>query len=100
MEEEYESIRPREALIGLGLLGGLMALLVGVIFYRIINPTPRGPTSLEGLTIAAEVTDATPLATASLPAQGDGAVQPAGFAAETLPSAETSSPTFIAPSGR
>jgi hypothetical protein len=107
--EEQDSVARRDAVAGLGLLGGLAVVLVGTIFYRIINPSPPARASLEGLTIAAEIgTTAAPLAIqlpnlpAAEPMERDGEVSAAAFTTEvTSPGASLPpTPTFIAPSGR
>ena len=106
--EEQEGVTRRDAVAGLGLLGGLAVVLIGTIFYRIINPTPPAKASLEGLTIAAEIgTTAAPLAIqlpgvpAAEPIERDAEVSAAAFGTEvTSPGASLpTTPTFISPSG-
>ncbi len=107
--EEQDFITRRDAIAGLGLLGGLAIVLVGTIFFRIINPSPPAKASLEGLTIAAEIgTTAAPLAIqlpdlpTAEPLEHAGEVSAAAFAAEVAsPAASvTPTPTFVAPSSR
>src|SRR5215207_3389697 len=106
--EEREMISRRDAVAGLGLLGGLTVLLVGTIFYRIINPSPPTKLSLDGLTIAAEVGDLSAPVAQQLPGHApsqsvsEGSeVRPASFGQEqqASPSGGTR-PSFIEPAGR
>lgn len=104
--EEDEAIGRRDAVLGLGLLGGLLAALVGTIFFRIVNPSAPARTSLDGLTIATELAEPPAWAAAAMPpvapVRRDGDVQAAGF--ENAPAeshgATSPRPTFVAPGTR
>src|SRR5215213_8981642 len=106
--EERETISRRDAVAGLGLLGGLTVLLVGTIFYRIINPSPPTKLSLDGLTIAAEVGDLNAPLAQQMPghplipsASGDSEIRPASFGQEQQASPGGGrQPQFIEPAGR
>ncbi len=97
--DETESVSRRDAVAGLALLSGLMLMLVGTIFYRIVNPTPPAKVSLQGMTIAAD-TDET--AAGDSAPHRDGEVRAATFTDE--PSTTEVEPRLslplVSPSGR
>ena len=105
---DEDQVNRRDAVVGLGLLGGLTALLVATIFYRIINPTPPHKIVVDENMIAAESTDSAepyaiqpPALPDSAPIPHDGAVSAAAFEAEQSATGADSqpAPTFVAPSG-
>jgi hypothetical protein len=107
--DEPEIVNRRDAIAGLSLLSVLMIALVGVIFYRIVNPSPAKTVSLDELTVAPRFNDAAPPAADQPPAsmghdsaRQNGGVSAAAYSSE-LPDAGKNpgaSPHFIAPAPR
>jgi hypothetical protein len=104
---EEDQVNRRDAVVGLGLLGGLTVLLVATIFYRIINPTPPHKIVIDENMIAVESTDAaepyavqSPALPGAAPVQQDGAVSAAAFGSEqsTQVDQPQPAPTFVSPS--